>query len=60
MKKTDELEFLKKRLEFRLKLFLEYAFVDNRLIHDIDEFGKETRKIEKRIISLSKLRSKKK
>ena len=54
----SELEYLKDRLEFRYKLFMEWAFVDNRLIQDIKKYGKETNEIEAEIIRLTKQESK--
>lgn len=50
----NELKFLKDRLEFRHKLFMEYAFADNRLIKEVKKFGEDTREIEERIDELKK------
>lgn len=54
MDKEEELEFLKKRYRFRMELFSEYCWVDNRLIPDITKFGKDTNEIMNRIIELEK------
>ena len=45
-----ELQFLKERLQFRHKLFVEWAFIDDTLIDDIKKFGERTREIENEII----------
>ncbi len=54
MNNKEELEFLKKRYRFRMELFSEYCWVDNRLISDIKQFGKKTNEIMDKIIKLEK------
>ncbi len=54
MEKEQELEFLKKRYRFRMELFSEYCWVDNRLILDIKQFGKDTNEMMDRIVELKK------
>lgn len=52
--KEKELLWLKGRLKMRQYIFMKYTCVNKRLINDIDEFMKETRRIEGRIINLKK------
>ena len=47
-----ELQFLKERLQFRYKMFVEWAFVDDTLIDDIKKFGERTREIEDKVCEL--------
>jgi len=54
MNKEEELKFLKDRLEFRHKLFMEYAFADKRLIPDIEQYRKDTLEIEDKVMKLTK------
>lgn len=52
-KQQERLEFLKNRLEFRHKLFLEWLFVDKTLIHDYGDFLIRTREIEDEVAKLN-------
>jgi hypothetical protein len=53
MEKTQKGIYLKERLEFRKRMFMEWAFVDSRIIKNIDEFMMETHLIEEEIINLT-------
>ena len=52
MNNQEELNFLKDRLLFRQKMFVEWAFVDNKIIQDIKKFMQEMRDIEEEICKL--------
>ena len=54
VEESSLLKFLKDRLEFRYKMFMEWAFADNRIIKDINKFNKETKEVEDEIIILTK------
>lgn len=53
MDKEERLKFLKDRLEFRHKMFVEWLFVDKTIIQDYKIFGERTKEIEEEVKKLN-------
>ncbi len=54
MSHEERLVFLRERLEFRHKMFIEWLFVDKTIIEDPRAFLKRTKEIEKEVLELNK------
>ncbi len=53
MEKTERLKFLKDRLEFRHKMFVEWLFIDKTIIQDYKAFALRTKEIEDEVAKLN-------
>ena len=52
MKDKDRLSFLKDRLIFRTKMFMEWVFVDERIIPNYKTFCENTKEIQDEIVKI--------
>lgn len=54
MDNKERINFLKDRLEFRHKMFMEWLFVDKTIIEDYAKFAERTKEIETEVNKLIK------